>query len=211
VGALPPTGGATAFASTVAGYDSLAPAEQAAAEKLDAVHSWCDFMRFLEGRDPDRPKASAAQCAARPDVIWPLVRTHPITGRKGLFLNPKNALRVIPRGGEDATAAGADMDGSCALPTVHSPAAAPPNKPCSSSPPLAGWSPLSPSAAAGDLVLNLTKRVLLTGVYSHQWAPGDLVLFDNRVLMHAATPFNASAHERLLFRAEFSGEPVYLY
>jgi len=48
-------------------------------------------------------------------------------------------------------------------------------------------------------------------VYSHQWAPGDLVLFDNRVLLHAATPFDASAHERLLFRAEFSGEPVYLY
>ena len=37
------------------------------------------------------------------------------------------------------------------------------------------------------------------------------VLFDNRVLLHAATPFDAGRYERLIYRAEFPGEPVYLY
>ena len=50
------------------------------------------------------------------------------------------------------------------------------------------------------VVLNLTARVLGTGVYKHAWQPGDLVLWDNRVLLHAATPFDAARHERLLPR-----------
>ena len=156
-------------------------AEQAALEAVAAVHSWCDFMRFLEARDPARPRVTEAQCAAKPDVTWPLVRTHPLTGRKSLYLNPKNGLRVV-----SAAADGTAADG------------APP--------------PLELAGPTGDdLVLNLTARVLASGVYEHAWRPGDLILFDNRVLLHAATPFDADAHERLIYRAEFPGEPVYRY
>jgi len=33
-------------------------------------------------------------------------------------------------------------------------------------------------------------------------------IWDNRVLLHAATPFDADKYQRLLFRMEFKGEPV---
>ena len=124
-------------------------------------------MHFLEARDPSRETVTEAQCAAKPDVAWPLVRTHPVTGRRSLYVNAKNGLRVV-------TAA----DGAPA-----------------------------PARVADGLILNLTARILATGVYRHAWTPGDFVVWDNRVLLHAATPFDAAKHERLIYRAEFPGEP----
>ena len=128
-------------------------------------------MKFLEARDPQREKVSEADCAAKPDVTWPLVRTHPITGRRSLYLNPKNGLRIVT---------------------------------------LADGRPAA-QELSDALVLNLTRRVLAAGTYRHAWRPGDLVLWDNRVLVHAAVAFDAAAHERLIYRAEFPGEPVYFF
>ena len=130
-------------------------------------------------------RVTAAQCAAKPEQVWPLVRSHPITRRKSLYLNPKNGLRVVSldadeeqdAGGADATATNGRAGGG----------------------------------AYDGLVLNLTARALASGTYYHSWAPGDLVLWDNRVLLHAATPFDPTKYERLIFRAEFPGEPVYRY
>ena len=45
-------------------------------------------------------------------------------------------------------------------------------------------------------------------VYAHRWKRGDFVIWDNRVLLHAASPFDAERYERLLFRMEFKGEKV---
>ena len=75
---------------------------------------------------------------------------------------------------------------------------------------LADGMPAAPELSDG-LVLNLTRRVLAAGTYRHAWRPGDLVLWDNRVLVHAAVAFDAAAHERLIYRAEFPGEPVYFF
>ena len=168
---LPPEGGETAFASGLIGYEMLSAAERAQVESLGAVHSWCDFMKFLEARDPQREKVTDADCAAKPDVTWPLVRTHPVTGRRALYLNPKNALRIVR---------------------------------------LADGQPAAPELGE-DLVLNLTRRVLEAGTYRHAWQPGDLVIWDNRVLVHAAVAFDAAQYERLIYRAEFPGEPVYFF
>jgi acetamidase/formamidase/alpha-ketoglutarate-dependent taurine dioxygenase len=54
-----------------------------------------------------------------------------------------------------------------------------------------------------ELVMTLAKEVVDGGVYWHNWQPGDLVLWDNQCLLHAATPFDALKYERLLYRAEF--------
>ena len=58
------------------------------------------------------------------------------------------------------------------------------------------------------LVRELTEKVIAAGSYAHKWRRGDLVVFDNRVLLHAASPFDSERYERLLMRAEFEGEAV---
>ena len=44
-------------------------------------------------------------------------------------------------------------------------------------------------------------------VYVHDWDPGDLVIYDNRSLIHTATWFDAEKHQRLMWRTTISGNP----
>ncbi|WP_407284946.1 TauD/TfdA dioxygenase family protein [Streptomyces sp. BP-8] len=41
-----------------------------------------------------------------------------------------------------------------------------------------------------DLIAHATRDEL---VYRHHWLPGDIVIWDNRRVMHRATPFSAMA------------------
>lgn len=41
-------------------------------------------------------------------------------------------------------------------------------------------------------------------VYSHQWREGDLVVYDNRCLLHRATPYDIARHKRILQRTTVS-------
>ncbi len=75
---LPPCGGDTGFANTINAYRALSPGMQALAQRLDAVHSY-------SGRgQPDHPTETA---------IHPVVKQHPITGEKGLYINRMFATR----------------------------------------------------------------------------------------------------------------------
>jgi len=69
---LPPVGGDTGFASTIAAFDALSPALQDLSRGLSAVHSYGGPGR------PDHPTESA---------VHPVVRRHPVNGREGLFIN----------------------------------------------------------------------------------------------------------------------------
>ena len=54
----------------------------------------------------------------------------------------------------------------------------------------------------------------LTGpefVYVHEWDPGDLLVWDNRCLVHAATWFDAAREKRLMWRTTVSGNPGAIY
>ena len=64
------------------------------------------------------------------------------------------------------------------------------------------------NATKADEYSDAAERVIGTGVYAHAWKKGDVVLWDNRQLLHAASPFDADKYQRLLFRAEFAGEAV---
>ena len=48
-------------------------------------------------------------------------------------------------------------------------------------------------------------------VYVHEWTRGDLVVWDNRCLIHAATWFDADNLQRLMWRTTVSGNPGALY
>jgi taurine dioxygenase len=79
---IPSSGGGTGFADMYSAYDALDPAEQARLGGLRAIHS-LDFSRNRRhGEEP----MTEAQRQAVPPVDHPIVRTHPETGRKCIFL-----------------------------------------------------------------------------------------------------------------------------
>jgi alpha-ketoglutarate-dependent 2,4-dichlorophenoxyacetate dioxygenase len=43
--------------------------------------------------------------------------------------------------------------------------------------------------------------------YRHEWQAGDLVIWDNRCVLHRATPYDTARHQRLMQRTTVSGDP----
>lgn len=43
-------------------------------------------------------------------------------------------------------------------------------------------------------------------VYAHKWRPLDLILWDNRAVIHRATPFESATEKRLMVRTTIAGE-----
>jgi len=91
---VPDVGGDTGFASMYAAYESLSPRMQDFLDGLVAVH---DITPLLE--NAVRRGLSTADLAETratwPPVEHPIVRTHPETGRKALYVNPE-ATVLIP-------------------------------------------------------------------------------------------------------------------
>ncbi|MCA8928810.1 MAG: TauD/TfdA family dioxygenase [Alphaproteobacteria bacterium] len=44
-------------------------------------------------------------------------------------------------------------------------------------------------------------------VYAHEWRQGDLIVYDNRCTIHAATWFDADRYERIMWRTTVRGNP----
>ena len=45
-------------------------------------------------------------------------------------------------------------------------------------------------------------------VYSHEWKEADLVIWDNRCVLHRATPFDTVRYKRFMQRTTISGDPL---
>ena len=43
--------------------------------------------------------------------------------------------------------------------------------------------------------------------YTHEWTKGDLVIYDNRNLLHSGTWYDADAHIRIMWRTTVRGNP----
>src|SRR5207344_2882729 len=79
---MPESGGETHFCDMYGGYERLSPAWKARIANMRAVHN-LDFSRTRRhGEDP----MTEAQRLATPPVDHPVVRTHPETGRRCLYL-----------------------------------------------------------------------------------------------------------------------------
>jgi alpha-ketoglutarate-dependent 2,4-dichlorophenoxyacetate dioxygenase len=139
---IPSKGGNTEFADMRAAYDALDGETRAQVEDLICEHSQI-FSRqqigFFDLSDEERARFKP--------VRQRLVRTHPVTGRKSLYL---------------ASHAGA----------------------------IVGWPVPEARCFLRDLIEHATQREF---VYSHTWRVGDLVMWDNRQVMHRGRPF--PAHE----------------
>ena len=79
---VPATGGDTLFSDMCAAYDGL---DDDLKERIDGMIAVHDFMRSFGGQVPEERKAEMR--AQYPLVEHPVVRTHPDSGRKMLFVN----------------------------------------------------------------------------------------------------------------------------
>jgi alpha-ketoglutarate-dependent taurine dioxygenase len=43
-------------------------------------------------------------------------------------------------------------------------------------------------------------------IYSHRWTPGDLLIWDNRAVLHRATPFASTTERRHMVRTTVAGQ-----
>lgn len=89
---VPPYGGDTLFASMYAAYDALSEGMKRLLEPLRAVNSSAkaDVTKTREDRLKDNARADARQVY---EAEHPVVRTHPETGRKALYVNTGHTTR----------------------------------------------------------------------------------------------------------------------
>lgn len=94
----PPKGGDTLFASMYAAYESLSDRMKAYLADLTAVHDGESVYRGLY------KNSNVAEKEQYPRAIHPVVRTHPVTGKKGLYVNRgfTRSLVGVPRDESDA-------------------------------------------------------------------------------------------------------------
>jgi len=90
---LPPEGGNTLFASMYAAYDALSEGFRDMLATLKAVHSarhvFGETSEAGYGKRDVRGRIGNASAAdALPDVVHPVVITHPLSGKKALYVNP---------------------------------------------------------------------------------------------------------------------------
>ena len=92
---LPGQGGDTLFANMYAAYETLPTEVKKALEGKRALHSYTHRYYRLKAQSDWRPDLSTEQVEQVPAVAHPVVRTHPETGRKALFVNEGFTSRIL--------------------------------------------------------------------------------------------------------------------
>ncbi len=92
---LPSEGGDTLFADMHRAWDTLPAHLRQAVEGRSAVHSYT--ARYRDGHNAVnwRPTLTPEQLAQVVEVVHPVVRTHPETGRKALFVNENFTTHIV--------------------------------------------------------------------------------------------------------------------
>ena len=143
---LPEQGGQTEFADMRAAYDALPDDKVAEIEGLVAEHS-AFHSRIQLGDQQYTPE----DLAKYPAVEWPVVRIHPGSQRKTLFIGA-HVTHVL------------------------------------------GWPVPEGRLLLSDLLERATQRQF---VYRHTWRPGDLVIWDNRAVLHRGRRYDLTKRREL--------------
>jgi len=80
--------GATEFTNTRAAYDGLPADIKARFADATAVHDYCVYWDMMRARGSKRPPLTPEERADKPPVRHPVFVTHPISGRKVIYVNP---------------------------------------------------------------------------------------------------------------------------
>ena len=151
---VPSRGGGTIFADMYHAYESLS---QDIKERIDGCNA-----RHLFSRGPASGgfiPLTPGQEASLPQVKQPVVRIHPSSGRKALYVNPLHTVEIM----------GMHRDESDEL-----------------------------------LSLLFKHSVSPEMIYHHDWAPRQLVLWDQRCTMHRAEAAYSMTERRRLMRTKIA-------
>ena len=153
---LPKTGGDTQFVNMYEAYDALPRSVKAKIDGLKARHVY--QSKYSERKLPKLP--GERKRIENSSVIHPLVRTHPQSGRKAIYINPIRIEEII------------GMSESEALPLL-------------------------------DMLLEHSTQLKFQ--YRHKWHSGDVVIWDNRCLLHKANGDYPVDEVRYLYRLMLKG------
>jgi taurine dioxygenase len=92
---LPVEGGDTLFANMHLAYDTLPSALKEAIEGRVAEHNYLAQYAELQRHNPWRPNLTQAQIDEVRPVVHPVVRTHPETGSRALFVSEHFTTRIV--------------------------------------------------------------------------------------------------------------------
>ena len=151
---VPAVGGDTLFACMYHAFDALTDDQKQAYCKIQTINSGAGLERYLDRQKLTNTPSSTGR-RSHDEVIRPLVRAHPDTGRKALYFGNQITTCLV---GESE----------------------------------------SKSLA---FIKKLTRHACQPSFqYRHKWAEGDAVLWDNRRLLHAGTPYDVEKSRRLMHR-----------
>lgn len=107
---IPPSGGQTSFADMTAAYERLPDATKQRIAGRKAVQSYEAFNRAYSVPTNDEQRKKT------PDVEHPIVRTHPWTGRKALYLCPGMTTAIVGLPKDESDALLAELFAWCVRP-----------------------------------------------------------------------------------------------
>jgi len=90
---VPAVGGDTMFASMSAAFDGLSDRMQRFISGLEAIHDLRPFRTLFGDSEEDRKNLQRYELMYPPRV-HPVVRVHPVSGRKVLFVNPQFTIAI---------------------------------------------------------------------------------------------------------------------
>jgi taurine dioxygenase len=90
---VPDVGGDTVWVDMVSAYEALSPTMQSFLAGLTATHSSAKADGFFATRDTTGGVATMANAAA-PPAHHPVIRVHPETGKRSVFVNPLFTIKI---------------------------------------------------------------------------------------------------------------------
>lgn len=92
---VPSVGGDTMFANMYMAYDTLSEPMKRMLDGLTAVHDYTLAYETVFSKLPGRPPMTEEQKKQVPPVVHPVIRTHPRTKKKALYVNPGFTRRIV--------------------------------------------------------------------------------------------------------------------
>ena len=90
---VPEVGGDTIFASMSAAYEGLSDRMKSFISGLEAIHDFKPFKQLFDDDEEGRRELQRFELIY-PPVTHPIVRAHPVTGKKSIFVNPQFTIQV---------------------------------------------------------------------------------------------------------------------